>query len=368
MSGSGTDSVATKLLLRRGLSSNVPTLDVGELAYDTDTGALRVGNGTSTPPRVFTEGSSGTFNCQSVILVTSRLGAANLAPSSAVYTDANGYLTTAPASPLPTPVPTPAPSPSPTPVPIPVSQPGLLTLQQFNNGFNATSHTYWRGDLTWASINLATDVTGVLPIANGGTGANTDIGARASLGVPGLNDINTFTQNNTIGGGLVVGNPTGGFLGAGSVNVSNGFYVNGKPVQDAPICNIEHTPDTDVFQGNPLFSCWFPCQYTTPVEVELHCEFKQDQQSPSTNICGISGFQIVRGGTPVSTPDCALNVATGGDSALSFVHKFLDTPPLGWNFYQVNAVGVTAPASIGNRTFKLTHNPPFPQSIGPAPQ
>jgi hypothetical protein len=49
-------------------------------------------------------------------------------------------------------------------------------------------------------INLATDVTGTLPLANGGTNATTAADARTSLAVPGTAVANTFTATNTFTG------------------------------------------------------------------------------------------------------------------------------------------------------------------------
>lgn len=49
-------------------------------------------------------------------------------------------------------------------------------------------------------INLASDVTGTLPLANGGTAATTAADARTSLAVPGTAVANTFTAKNTFSG------------------------------------------------------------------------------------------------------------------------------------------------------------------------
>jgi hypothetical protein len=49
-------------------------------------------------------------------------------------------------------------------------------------------------------ISLTTDVTGTLPIANGGTNATTAADARTSLVVPGTAVANTFTAKNTFSG------------------------------------------------------------------------------------------------------------------------------------------------------------------------
>jgi hypothetical protein len=50
---------------------------------------------------------------------------------------------------------------------------------------------------TWSAVNLATtDVTGVLPLANGGTNANTAAGARTSLGLGTLATLSAVTSAN----------------------------------------------------------------------------------------------------------------------------------------------------------------------------
>jgi hypothetical protein len=49
-------------------------------------------------------------------------------------------------------------------------------------------------------ISLTTDVTGTLPLANGGTNATTAADARTSLAVPGTAVANTFTAKNTFSG------------------------------------------------------------------------------------------------------------------------------------------------------------------------
>jgi hypothetical protein len=57
---------------------------------------------------------------------------------------------------------------------------------------------------TWGSVNLATtDVTGVLPLANGGTNANTAVGARTSLGLGTLATLNAVTSANITDGEIV---------------------------------------------------------------------------------------------------------------------------------------------------------------------
>ena len=64
------DGYVMRLVARYGLSTNVPTLAVGEIGYDTDKKVLRVGDDTSTPPRVMTDKSLGSFNFASVTSIT----------------------------------------------------------------------------------------------------------------------------------------------------------------------------------------------------------------------------------------------------------------------------------------------------------
>jgi hypothetical protein len=79
-----------------------------------------------------------------------------------------------------------------------------------------------------SGISLTSQVTGALPIANGGTGSTTAANARTALGAAasGANtDITSLSPTN----GLTVGSPTGGTQGAGTVNAT-GLFINGVPV------------------------------------------------------------------------------------------------------------------------------------------
>lgn len=57
--------MAVRIQVRRGVQSEIPTLAVGEPGYDVDTKTVRMGDGTSSPPRVPTTKSSGTFDFRS---------------------------------------------------------------------------------------------------------------------------------------------------------------------------------------------------------------------------------------------------------------------------------------------------------------
>lgn len=59
-----------KVVARKGLAAQVPTLRVAEIGYDVDTKFARVGDGTSTPPRIPTEKSTGSASFPGVTKVT----------------------------------------------------------------------------------------------------------------------------------------------------------------------------------------------------------------------------------------------------------------------------------------------------------
>lgn len=54
------------VVARKGLASQVPTLQEGELGYDINTKSPRYGDGTSTPPRVLTDKSTGEFDLRGI--------------------------------------------------------------------------------------------------------------------------------------------------------------------------------------------------------------------------------------------------------------------------------------------------------------
>ena len=63
------DGYIYKIIAARGLAANVPTLLQGQLGWDTDKKTGRYGDGTSQPPRVMTDKSTGSFNFESVDFV-----------------------------------------------------------------------------------------------------------------------------------------------------------------------------------------------------------------------------------------------------------------------------------------------------------
>src|ERR1035437_1184204 len=59
---------------------------------------------------------------------------------------------------------------------------GNLPVTNLNGGTSAGANTLWHGNATWSAVNLnSADVTGVLPVANGGTGSSTFGGTNTLL-------------------------------------------------------------------------------------------------------------------------------------------------------------------------------------------
>lgn len=58
--------MATKIQFRRGNAAAVPSLDIAEPGYDIDTKTFRIGDGTTSPPRVPTTKSAGSFDFSTV--------------------------------------------------------------------------------------------------------------------------------------------------------------------------------------------------------------------------------------------------------------------------------------------------------------
>lgn len=59
-----------RLVARLGIAANVPTLQTGEMGWDTDKKVFRVGDNTSLPPRIMSDKSAGEFNFTTVTKVT----------------------------------------------------------------------------------------------------------------------------------------------------------------------------------------------------------------------------------------------------------------------------------------------------------
>lgn len=86
------------------------------------------------------------------------------------------------------------------------------------------------GDPTWCQADLTTQVNGILPVANGGTGASTASGARTNLGAL-ASASPSFTGSMTGGSGSTITLPSGGFFSQGNNSTSHGsaggFNVDG---------------------------------------------------------------------------------------------------------------------------------------------
>lgn len=85
--------------------------------------------------------------------------------------------------------------------------------------------------VSWSQADLTTDITGVLPIANGGTGANNDVDVRTNLDVPQNNGTGaTGTWNISISGNAATATAASTYAGAvnvgtqatGVLNIANG--------------------------------------------------------------------------------------------------------------------------------------------------
>jgi hypothetical protein len=75
----------------------------------------------------------------------------------------------------------------------------LTDVASTNTSQTLTNKTINASNNTLTNVSLTTAVTGLLPIANGGTNASTAAGARTSLGAAGLGDAQTFTAKQTFG-------------------------------------------------------------------------------------------------------------------------------------------------------------------------
>ena len=129
------------------------------------------------------------------------------------------------------------------------------------NGLTLTGTVTSSGNLTLggtlSGVNLTSQVTGTLPIANGGTGATSAANARTALGAA-ASGANTDITSLSPASGLVVGSPTGGAQGAGTINAT-GLFVNGVAVSgggggSVTSVNANSTVSGLSFSGGPITS------------------------------------------------------------------------------------------------------------------
>lgn len=129
------------------------------------------------------------------------------------------------------------------------------------NGLTLTGTVTSSGSLTLggtlSGVSLTSQVTGTLPVANGGTGSTTASGARTALGAA-ASGANTDITSLSPASGLVVGSPTGGAQGAGTINAT-GLYVNGVAVSGGgggSVTSVNATSSVSglSFSGGPITS------------------------------------------------------------------------------------------------------------------
>jgi hypothetical protein len=139
-------AVITQIQFRRGTasqwSSTNPTLSAGELGYETDTGNFKIGNGSTAWNSLpvlngITADSTATFTNKTISADNNTIS--GVAASSFVVSNASGYIGTV----------------------VGTSDSQILTNKTIAGADNTLT------------VRLANDVTGTLPIGNGGTGQTT---------------------------------------------------------------------------------------------------------------------------------------------------------------------------------------------------
>jgi hypothetical protein len=207
------------------------------------------------------------------------------------------------------------------------------------NGISLSGTVTSSGTLTLAGaltgVSLTTQVSGTLPVGNGGTGATNAADARSALGAAASGANADITSLNPAGG-LVVGSPTGGAQGAGTINATN-LFVNGVAVGSGGAggtvtsVNASSSVSGLSFSGGPITS------------------------SGTLNLSGTVG--ISSGGTGATTQNgarTALGATTVGNALFTLAS------PNSIRFFRVNAdntvtlqdapdfrVSIDAPSSTG---------------------
>jgi hypothetical protein len=158
-------AVITQIQFRRGTaaqwSSTNPVLASGELGYETDTGNFKIGNGSSAWNSLLvlngiTADSTATFTNKTISADNNTIS--GIAASSFVVTNSSGYIDGSAAQ-----------KAIPTGTVVGTSDNQVLTNKTIAGADNTLT------------VRLANDVTGTLPLGNGGTGATTQAGAANAI-------------------------------------------------------------------------------------------------------------------------------------------------------------------------------------------
>lgn len=126
-----------------------------------------------------------------------------------------------------------------------ITVPAGKTMWVYNDGTNVVDAVTHLSGLT---LNTA------LPVTSGGTGATTASDARTALGAA-ASGTNTDITTLNPAGGLLIGSPTGGVQGAGTINAA-GLFVNGVAVGvgsgSVTSVNATSTVSGLSFSGGPI--------------------------------------------------------------------------------------------------------------------
>jgi hypothetical protein len=158
-------AVITQIQFRRGTaaqwSSTNPVLSAGELGYETDTGNFKIGNGSTAWNALLvlngiTADSTATFTNKTISADNNTIS--GVAASSFVVSNSSGYIDGSAAQ-----------KAIPTGTVVGTSDNQVLTNKTIAGADNTLT------------VRLANDVTGTLPLGNGGTGATTQAGAANAI-------------------------------------------------------------------------------------------------------------------------------------------------------------------------------------------